>query len=53
MALDKQGTGLLVLRLMIGIFFVFEGLGKLRWFTDTSILRGVSRIGANRRPPVR
>jgi uncharacterized membrane protein YphA (DoxX/SURF4 family) len=41
MAFDKQGTGLVVLRLMIGTFFLFEGLGKLRWFTDTSILSGV------------
>jgi len=38
MALDRQGTGLAVLRIIIGVFFVFEGLGKLRWFTDTSIL---------------
>jgi uncharacterized membrane protein YphA (DoxX/SURF4 family) len=38
MALDRQGTGLAILRIMIGVFFVFEGLGKLRWFTDTSIL---------------
>ena len=38
MALDRQGTGLLVLRLAIGVFFVFEGLGKVRWFTDTSML---------------
>jgi len=38
MALDRQGTGLAILRIMIGVFFVFEGVGKLRWFTDTSIL---------------
>jgi len=38
MALDRQGTGLAMLRIMIGVFFVFEGVGKLRWFTDTSIL---------------
>ena len=38
MALDRQGTGLTILRIMIGVFFVFEGMGKLRWFTDTSIL---------------
>ena len=38
MALDRQGTGLALLRIMIGVFFVFEGVGKLRWFTDTSIL---------------
>ena len=40
MALDRQGTGLAILRIMIGVFFVFEGVGKLRWFTDTSILAG-------------
>jgi uncharacterized membrane protein YphA (DoxX/SURF4 family) len=40
MALDRQGTGLTILRILIGIFFVFEGLGKVRWFTDTSILAG-------------
>jgi len=38
MAVDRQGTGLALLRIMIGVFFVFEGAGKLRWFTDTSIL---------------
>ncbi len=40
MAIDRQGTGLAVLRICIGIFFVFEGLGKIRWFTDTSLLTG-------------
>jgi uncharacterized membrane protein YphA (DoxX/SURF4 family) len=38
MAIDRQGTGLAVLRICIGVFFIFEGLGKIRWFTDTSIL---------------
>jgi uncharacterized membrane protein YphA (DoxX/SURF4 family) len=38
MAVDRQGTGLAVLRIMIGVFFVFEGVSKLRWFTDSSIL---------------
>jgi uncharacterized membrane protein YphA (DoxX/SURF4 family) len=38
MAIDRQGTGLVVLRICIGIFFIFEGLGKIRWFTDPSIL---------------
>ena len=38
MAIDRQGTGLTILRVAIGVFFIFEGLGKLRWFTDTSIL---------------
>jgi uncharacterized membrane protein YphA (DoxX/SURF4 family) len=38
MAIDRQGTGLAVLRICIGVFFVFEGLGKIRWFTDPSLL---------------
>ena len=38
MALDRQGTGLTVLRILIGVFFVFEGLGKVRWLADTSML---------------
>src|ERR1044071_4229377 len=40
MAIDRQGTGLAILRIMLGVFFVFEGLGKLRWFVDASILAG-------------
>jgi uncharacterized membrane protein YphA (DoxX/SURF4 family) len=40
MALDRQGSGLAVLRICIGIFFLFEGIGKIPWLTDTSILRG-------------
>ncbi|MCC7416513.1 MAG: DoxX family protein [Acidobacteria bacterium] len=39
MAIDRQGTGLSILRIAIGIFFIFEALGKLRWFIDSSILR--------------
>lgn len=40
MAIDRQGTGLSILRIGIGIFFLFEGFGKIRWFTDTSLLAG-------------
>ena len=40
MAIDRQGTGLALLRVCIGIFFLFEGIGKIRWFTDTSLLAG-------------
>jgi uncharacterized membrane protein YphA (DoxX/SURF4 family) len=40
MALDRQGTGLAITRMCIGAFFIFEGLGKWRWFTDSSILSG-------------
>jgi uncharacterized membrane protein YphA (DoxX/SURF4 family) len=38
MAIDRQGTGLAVTRILIGIFFLFEGLGKWRWFFDASPL---------------
>jgi uncharacterized membrane protein YphA (DoxX/SURF4 family) len=27
-----------MLRICLGIFFLFEGIGKIRWFTDTSLL---------------
>jgi uncharacterized membrane protein YphA (DoxX/SURF4 family) len=40
MAVDRQGIGLALLRILIGVFFIFEGLGKIRWFADTSILAG-------------
>jgi uncharacterized membrane protein YphA (DoxX/SURF4 family) len=40
MAIDRQGTGLAVLRICIGTFFLFEGIGKIRWFTDPSLLAG-------------
>jgi uncharacterized membrane protein YphA (DoxX/SURF4 family) len=40
MAIDRQATGLAILRIAVGIFFVFEGIGKIRWFTDTSLLTG-------------
>ena len=40
MAIDRQGIGLSILRIGIGTFFIFEGLGKIRWFTDTSLLAG-------------
>ena len=40
MAIDRQGIGLSILRIGIGTFFIFEGLGKIRWFTDTWLLAG-------------
>lgn len=38
MALDRQGMGLTSLRILIGVFFLFQGFSKLRWFVDTSLL---------------
>lgn len=40
MAIDRQGTGLALVRICLGVFFIFEGLGKIRWFVDPSILAG-------------
>ena len=40
MAVDRQGLGLVLLRICIGVFFLFAGLSKLRWFADPSILAG-------------
>ena len=40
MAFDRQGNGLTIPRICIGVFFVFEGIGKYRWFTDSSMLAG-------------
>ncbi len=36
--MDRQGTGLTVLRICIGVFFIAEGLGKWRWFADSTLL---------------
>jgi len=38
--MHRQAVGITILRICIGVFFIFEGLGKLRWFTDPSILHG-------------
>jgi uncharacterized membrane protein YphA (DoxX/SURF4 family) len=40
MAIDRQGLGLTMLRLCIGVFFLFEGIGKLRWILDSALLSG-------------
>jgi uncharacterized membrane protein YphA (DoxX/SURF4 family) len=38
MAFDRQRTGLTILRICIGVFFVFEAIGKIKWFTNASLL---------------
>ena len=40
MALDRQGTGLAVTRVCLGVFFLFMGIGKFAWLMDSSILEG-------------
>ena len=51
MAIDRQGTGLAVLRICIGVFFLFEGIGKIAWLTDTSILTGQLAAWTQAVPP--
>jgi uncharacterized membrane protein YphA (DoxX/SURF4 family) len=38
--MNKQGWGLALLRIALGVFFLFEGIGKLAWLTDSGILAG-------------
>lgn len=38
MAIDRQRTGLVITRVCLGVFFLFHGINKYRWFVDSSIL---------------
>lgn len=38
MAANNQARGLTALRLCLGVFFLFEGLGKIGWLMDPSPL---------------
>jgi uncharacterized membrane protein YphA (DoxX/SURF4 family) len=40
MMAGRQRMAWTILRVCVGVFFLFEGLGKIRWFTDGSMLRG-------------
>ena len=51
MAIDRQGTGLAILRIAIGVFFIFESFLKIRWFTDSSILAGTLAAWSGALPP--
>jgi uncharacterized membrane protein YphA (DoxX/SURF4 family) len=50
MAIDRQGTGLTVARVCIGLFFLAEGVSKYRWFSDPSILAGQLATWASSAP---
>jgi thiosulfate dehydrogenase (quinone) large subunit len=41
---NREASGLFVLRLFIGVFFVFEGLGKLSWLWTSAPL--TQRLGS-------
>jgi uncharacterized membrane protein YphA (DoxX/SURF4 family) len=38
MAIDRHAAGLSVVRMCVGVFFLFEGVSKFSWFGDPSIL---------------
>src|SRR4051812_10008148 len=38
--MDRRASGLTILRVCLGVFFVFEAVGKARWLIDSSILAG-------------
>jgi uncharacterized membrane protein YphA (DoxX/SURF4 family) len=40
MAFDRQGTGWVVLRIALGVFFIMQAITKLGWIMDSGILRG-------------
>jgi uncharacterized membrane protein YphA (DoxX/SURF4 family) len=37
----EQAWGLIALRLCLGVFFLFEAIGKLGWFASSAVLRGL------------
>ena len=51
MAMDRPRTGLTVLRVSLGVFFLFEGIGKLRWFGNSGILAAQLAGWAQTVPP--
>jgi uncharacterized membrane protein YphA (DoxX/SURF4 family) len=44
-------AGLRVLSLFLGVFLIFEGLGKLAWFSDSAPLTGALRGWLESAPP--
>ena len=44
-------TGLRVLAMFLGVFLIFEGLGKLAWFSDSGQLQGALQGWLKDAPP--
>lgn len=40
MPFNRQITGYTILRLFLGVFFLFAGIGKLRWLINSGVLAG-------------
>jgi uncharacterized membrane protein YphA (DoxX/SURF4 family) len=45
------GLALRVLSMFLGVFLIFEGLGKLAWFGDSGLLAGVLQAWLKEAPP--
>jgi uncharacterized membrane protein YphA (DoxX/SURF4 family) len=41
MVVNTPNWGLTALRVCLGVFLLLQGVGKIGWFTDTSVLAGV------------
>jgi len=48
----SPGWGLTALRLCLGVFFLFEAIGKLGWFTSAGVLRERLAGWASSAPPM-
>mgnify|MGYP000887218693 CR=1 FL=1 len=49
--MNRQGAGLAVIRILIGVFFIFEAVGKVSWLLDAGILAGRLTGWLNDAPP--
>lgn len=38
MAMDRQGTGLVIIRVCLGVFLIAQAVAKLRWMADPELL---------------
>lgn len=50
-AVGSQGTALRALSLLLGVFFLFMGIGKIGWLTDTGPLLGLLQEWRAAAPP--
>jgi uncharacterized membrane protein YphA (DoxX/SURF4 family) len=51
MASGPAATGLRVLSMCLGVFLIFEGLGKIAWLTDSGLLGGALQGWLKDAPP--
>ena len=49
--MNRQGAGLAVIRILIGVFFIFEAVSKVSWLLDAGILAGRLTGWLNDAPP--